>query len=211
MGHVFRLLISLTMASSATADECSTLADRLRSATRAMPELPSGLSKLQKAVRNLSQSAEPRTLEVVEGKGHLKIGYLYREDIGFSKAVVSAVREESMREIRFGEMSGPPTVAMVSHLLRIAPSERPIRLSGIVNPMQLIRRLEKHGKPGELERFKTSLHEIGALDGCRRILNVSKLEDCGWLSFEIDTARSRVPRWEPDRHKQNEIDFLEFI
>lgn len=178
--------------------ECTSLADQIRTLSNLKSDLPPSLHQLQKAVISLDKGEESHALSIKNKKGYLKIGYFERGDFTFLKSMVGAVREGSVRDIDIGSVIGPAVVPMLPHLVRITPVGQPIRIYGTLSPKFLIQKVAREGKPAEVERLKSSLREIGALDGCLKIRKTSKLEDCGWMTYEVDTAKNRQFKWSPE-------------
>jgi hypothetical protein len=171
-------------------------------------DLLDSLGKLNRVVEGTARTNFPSRLQIKDGQGYLRIGYITRNNPELPIAIFQAVKEGLIAVIQ-ADIYGPKILSIVTRMTRVAPSQHPMTVYGYLYPKDLaatvMRASQKepgiHSKPldylspQEVKAFYQAADELGIPDACQDIYGSRDLNDCGPLLFELDATKPHDIQW----------------
>lgn len=163
------------------------------------------LAELEDAIRSTNGD---HTLDIKDGLGYVKIGRFHRNQGGFSKALLKALKAGAIAEVNAGQVVGPKVLALLWRMKQVLPnSGKQVRFSGLIRMAGVEKNMENQltgidvfstaeiWNKQEIEDYKSAIRKLGVKNACRKIYNAT-LKSCGYLRFSFSSGDSDPVTWE---------------
>ena len=146
-----------------------------------------------------------------DGKGYLKIDFLRKGDLKFSKLMAQAVRDGSIAEIDAGAVVGPKVLILLHKLQKIAPKDSPLIIQGNAKPSELIADMHfqeeafkktsahyaEHWSNHDISDFQSAVNGLRLPEACAQYGR--SVDNCDLLlRFTFDARYPESIHWYPN-------------
>jgi hypothetical protein len=167
--------------------------------------VPAEVKELQTYIRDLYP--KELSLDIVNGKGVLRIGYLSSDDPRLAALMTRAVRSGGINKIEAGKITGPKVLTILTRLRGLQPADAPLRITGSINmaDVQAMKvsettRAQKSHVRGfnwserEITNYDNAVRDLRLAEACRRVYSTS-IERCGNMRFSMDARNPQSAQW----------------